>query len=177
MTSFTEEQNARHIPNAGGARTKADTAFIEPSHLLYGFVREDQGEFAARMPNLVRIVGQPELRPSHSFFSAETGSAVLSRIERSLAAKTCSSRLPTKLGGCGNRHVSIRVLRFPHPVLRRFQLAWNSVRRRTSIWGRPFHSNRRVVSIQTVDNRELVPKVTHIAVNSAVASGNISQPN
>jgi len=50
----------------------------------YGLVRENQREFAARMPNIVRIVGQPELRPSHPFFSAETAAAVLASIERSL---------------------------------------------------------------------------------------------
>ena len=30
------------------ASTKGNTAFIEPCHLLYGLVREDQGEFAAK---------------------------------------------------------------------------------------------------------------------------------
>ena len=54
------------------ASTKGDTALIEPCHLLDVLVREDQGEFAARMPNVVRIIGKPELRPAHPYFTTET---------------------------------------------------------------------------------------------------------
>jgi ATP-dependent Clp protease ATP-binding subunit ClpA len=69
------------------AGTNGGAALIEPSHLLDALVREDQGEFAARMPDVVRIEGQAELRPAHPFFSAETASAVLINVERSLPLK------------------------------------------------------------------------------------------
>jgi ATP-dependent Clp protease ATP-binding subunit ClpA len=69
------------------AGTNGGTALIEPSHLLDALVREDQGEFAARMPNVLRIAGQAELRPAHPFFSPETASAVLMSVGRSLPPK------------------------------------------------------------------------------------------
>ena len=68
------------------ASTKGNTAFIEPCYLLYGLVREDQGEMAARMPNVVRI-GNSELRPAHSFFSAETAGGNLGQHRAQLAAE------------------------------------------------------------------------------------------
>jgi ATP-dependent Clp protease ATP-binding subunit ClpA len=69
------------------ASIKGTSAILEPPHLLEALVRQDQGEFAARMPNLV-CIGNSELRPAHSFFSAETASAVLVSIERILPPKT-----------------------------------------------------------------------------------------
>jgi ATP-dependent Clp protease ATP-binding subunit ClpA len=70
------------------ASTRGTASVIEPSHVVDALVREDQGEFAARMPNVVRIIGQEELRPVHPFFSAETGSAVLAKLEGILPVKT-----------------------------------------------------------------------------------------
>jgi len=37
------------------ASRNGETALIEPHHLLEALIREDQGEFAARMPNVVAI--------------------------------------------------------------------------------------------------------------------------
>ena len=74
---------ARELASMRGAE-----AVIEPCHLVHAIVREDQGEFAARMPNVVRIAGQEELRPGHPFFSAETASAVLVKLEGILPLKT-----------------------------------------------------------------------------------------
>lgn len=62
------------------ASTRGAAAAIEPCHVVDGLVREDQGEFAARMPNVVKIAGQEELRPGHPFFSAEAASAKLEGI-------------------------------------------------------------------------------------------------
>ena len=64
------------------ASTRGIAAVIEPCHLVDALVREDQGEFAARMPNVVRIAGQEELRPEHPFFSADAASALLDKLER-----------------------------------------------------------------------------------------------
>jgi len=68
-----------------GRRGTATT--IEPAHLLDALVREDQGEFARMMPDVVRMSGQQELRPAHPFFSAEAASAVLATVQRVLPPK------------------------------------------------------------------------------------------
>ena len=70
------------------ASTRGTAAVIEPCHVVDALVREDQGEFAARMPNVPRIVGQEELRPGHPFFSADTASAILDKLEGILPLKT-----------------------------------------------------------------------------------------
>jgi ATP-dependent Clp protease ATP-binding subunit ClpA len=70
------------------ASTRGAAAVIEPCHLVDALVREDQGEFAAIMPNVVRIVGQEELRPQYPFFSAEATSALLDKLGRILPLKT-----------------------------------------------------------------------------------------
>lgn len=69
------------------ASTRGAAAVIEPCHLVDALVREDQGEFAKRMPNVVRIAGQEELGPGHPFFSAEAASAVLDKLESILPPK------------------------------------------------------------------------------------------
>jgi ATP-dependent Clp protease ATP-binding subunit ClpA len=63
------------------ASRNGETALIQPYHLLEALIREDQGEFAARMPNVVAIAGKPVLRP-HPFFSEATATAVLVKLER-----------------------------------------------------------------------------------------------
>ena len=81
------------------ASTRGAAAVIEPCHVVDALVREDQGEFAARMPNVVRIAGQEELRPRHPFFSAEAASAVLDKLEGILPLKNeplpLSADMPT----------------------------------------------------------------------------------
>jgi ATP-dependent Clp protease ATP-binding subunit ClpA len=69
------------------ASTKGATAFIEPSHLVHALIREDQGQFAERMPDVVKITGQEELRPEHPFFSPETASSLLAKFEGILPLK------------------------------------------------------------------------------------------
>ena len=63
------------------ASRNGESALIETYHLLEALIREDQGEFAARMPNVVAIAGKPELRP-HPFFSEGSATAVLVKLER-----------------------------------------------------------------------------------------------
>lgn len=70
------------------ASTNGTTSSIEPSHLLDALVREDQGEFATRMPDVVAIAGKPGLRPSHPFFPAETAAAVLVNMRRIMPPKS-----------------------------------------------------------------------------------------
>ena len=70
--------SAANAPRCG----RGTAATIEPTHLLDALVREDQGEFARMMPDVVGISGQQELRPAHPFFSAEAASAVLAGVER-----------------------------------------------------------------------------------------------
>ena len=73
------------------ASRNGETALIEPYHLLEALIREDQGEFAARMPNVVAIAGKPKLRP-HPFFSEGTATAVLVKLERIFRGKPNQSR-------------------------------------------------------------------------------------
>jgi ATP-dependent Clp protease ATP-binding subunit ClpA len=63
------------------AGTNGETALIEPFHLLEALIREDQGEFAARMSNVRAIAPKSELRPD-PFFSKGTATAVLVKLER-----------------------------------------------------------------------------------------------
>jgi hypothetical protein len=70
------------------ASVRGGAAVIEPSHLVDALVREDQGECAARMPNVIGIAGQEELQPQHSFFSAETATVLLDKLEGALPLKT-----------------------------------------------------------------------------------------
>lgn len=70
------------------ASLRGTAAVIEPSHVADALVREDQGEFAARMPIVARIVGQEELRPEHPFFSADAASVILDKLESILPPKS-----------------------------------------------------------------------------------------
>ena|SRR6202041_1119047 len=69
------------------ASRNGETALIEPYHLLEALIREDQGEFAGRMRNVVAIAGKPELLP-HPFFSEGTATAVLVKLEHIRPPKT-----------------------------------------------------------------------------------------
>ena len=69
------------------ASTEGTTAFVELSHLLDALVREDQGEFAARMPDVVAIAGKP-LQPSQPFFPAETAATALANIRHTMTPKS-----------------------------------------------------------------------------------------
>lgn len=78
------------------ASRNGETALIEPHHLLHGIIREDQGEFAARMPNVVAIAGKPN-RPPDPFFSKETAAAVLEKLERTYPPKAEAIPLSTDM--------------------------------------------------------------------------------
>ncbi|HEX4783826.1 MAG TPA: hypothetical protein VH350_05755 [Candidatus Sulfotelmatobacter sp.] len=69
------------------ASRNGETALIEPHHLLDGLIREDQGEFVARMPAVVEIAGKPNLRPE-PFFSKEIAAELLAKLERTYPPKT-----------------------------------------------------------------------------------------
>jgi hypothetical protein len=60
-------------------------AALEPAHLLDSLVREDQGELTTRFSGAVTASGP--IRPPHPFFSAETASEVLLRLEHALPPK------------------------------------------------------------------------------------------
>jgi ATP-dependent Clp protease ATP-binding subunit ClpA len=70
------------------ASTRGAASAVEPSHLVDALIREDQGEFATRMPNVARIAEQEELRPRHPFFSPEAASALLDKLQGTLPLKT-----------------------------------------------------------------------------------------
>jgi ATP-dependent Clp protease ATP-binding subunit ClpA len=139
------------------ASTRGALAVIEPSHLVDGLIREDQGEFAARMPNVVRITGQEELRPEYPFFSTETASTLLDKLEGILPLK--------------NKPLALSADMPASPGLERvFRVALELARELNSDQAGPLHLLAAVLSQESEASSEILKKggISREAVIAAI---------